>query len=426
MVPGKDFCNSSLHSVFLSLGSRRRMNTSSEISPKKVKWLSCASSPPSSLLSEGDSSESEVTLSTCEKPKGCWSRSPASQSSPQTTRQSPQTLKRSRMTTSLKALPVGTVLIDKSGRHWKLRCLQSRDGQGILYEAEPSSAFACESSPQKQRFSLKLDAKDGRLFNEQNCLQRAAKPLQVNKWKKRNSTPQLAIPTCVGFGVHQNKYRFLVFPILGRSLQSILDDNPKHVMSVRSVFQMACRLLDALKFLHENEYVHGNVTAENIFVNPEDLCQVTLAGYGFTFRYSPDGRHVVYTEGSKSPHEGDLEFISMDLHKGCGPSRRSDLQTLGYCLLKWLYGTLPWTNCLPNTDDIMKLKQKFLDNPEGLVRQCSRWTNTSETLQEYLKVVMALKYEEKPPYTALRNNLEALLQDLRVSAYDPLDLQVVP
>lgn len=50
---------------------------------------------------------------------------------------------------------------------------------------------------------------------------------------------------------------------------------------------------------------------------------------------------------------------------------------------------------------------------------------TAETLQEYLKVVMALQYEEKPPYSTLRNNLEALLQDLRVSAYDPLDLQVV-
>ena len=37
--------------------------------------------------------------------------------------------------------------------------------------------------------------------------------------------------------------RFLVFPILGRSLQSILDDFPKRVMSVRSVFQMSCRLV---------------------------------------------------------------------------------------------------------------------------------------------------------------------------------------
>ncbi|XP_010991462.1 inactive serine/threonine-protein kinase VRK3 isoform X2 [Camelus dromedarius] len=363
-------------------GSSRKSSTSSEISPKKVKWSSCAASPRSSLLSDGDSSGSEDALSSSGKTKGCWSRSPTPHSSPQTTRRSPQTLKRSRVTTSLQALPAGTVLMDKSGHHWKLGSVQTRDDQGILYE--------------------------------------------VNKWKKLYSTPQLAIPTCIGFGIHQDRYRFLVFPILGRSLQSVLDDCPKHVMSVRSVFQMACRLLDALEFLHENEYVHGNVTAESIFVNPEDPCQVTLAGYGFTFRYSPGGRHVAYSEGSRSPHEGDLEFISMDLHKGCGPSRRSDLQTLGYCLLKWLYGTLPWTSCLPNTEDIMKLKQKFLDNPEGLVGQCSRWISPSETLQEYLKVVMALKYEEKPPYTALRNSLEALLQDLRVSAYDPLDLQMAP
>lgn len=36
--------------------------------------------------------------------------------------------------------------------------------------------------------------------------------------------------------------------------------------------------LDALEFLHENEYVHGNVTADNIFVNPEDLNQVRARG----------------------------------------------------------------------------------------------------------------------------------------------------
>ncbi|KAF0872480.1 VRK3 kinase, partial [Crocuta crocuta] len=357
--------------------------------------------------------------------RGARSRSPTPKSSPQATRQSPQTLKRSRVTTLLEALPTGTVVADKSGQRWKLGALQTRDSQGVLYEAEPVSTSACKSSPQKQRFSLKLDAKDGRLFNEQNFFQRAAKPLQVTKWKKLNSMPLLAIPTCVGFGIHQNKYRFLVFPVLGRSLQSALDDSPKHVMSVRSVFQMACRLLDALEFLHENEYVHGNVTAENIFVNPEDLSQVMLGGYGFTFRYAPGGKHVAYVEGSRSPHEGDLEFISLDLHKGCGPSRRSDLQTLGYCLLKWLYGFLPWTNCLPNTEEIMKLKQKFLDNPKGLVGQCSRWISPSETLKEYLQVVMALKYDERPPYTMLRNSLEALLQDLRMSAYDPLDLQMV-
>ncbi|KAM8964350.1 serine/threonine-protein kinase VRK3 isoform 5-T6 [Lycaon pictus] len=334
-------------------GSRRQNNTSPETPSKKVKWSSSVTSPSSSLFSDGDSSGSEDTV----RPTGSGSISSTPQSSPQTTkrspqmtRQSPQTLKRSQVTASLEALPTRTVVTDKSGRQWILASFQTRDNQGILYEAEPISTVACKSS-QKQRFSLKL--------------------------------------------------------------------------------------LDALEFLHENEYVHGNVTAENIFVNPEDLSQVMLAGYGFTFRYAPRGKHVAYVEGSRSPHEGDLEFISLDLHKGCGPSRRSDLQTLGYCLLKWLYGILPWTNCLPNIEDIMKLKEKFLDNPETLVGQCSRWMCpsglsrdgdiwTTETLQEYMKVVMTLQYDEKPPYVMLRNNLKALLQDLRVSAYDPVDLQMVP
>ncbi|XP_021569557.1 inactive serine/threonine-protein kinase VRK3 isoform X3 [Carlito syrichta] len=428
-------------------GSRKELSSSSESSPKKVKWSSTVTCSQLSI-SDGDNSESEDTLSSSERSKSKSWRHPqttkhspqttrqspqmtkqspqTTRCSPQTTRQSPQTLKRSRVTTSLEALPTGTVLTDKSGQHWKLVSLQTRDDQGILYEAEPTSALACESGPQKQKFSLKLDAKDGRLFNEQNFFQRAAKLLQVNKWKKLYSTPLLAIPTCVGFGVHQDKYRFLVLPSLGRSLQSALDDTPKHVMSERSVLQVACRLLDALEFLHENEYVHGNVSAENIFVNPEDLSQVTLVGYGFAFRYCPSGKHVTYMEGSRSPHEGDLEFISMDLHKGCGPSRRSDLQTLGYCMLKWLYGLLPWTNCLPNAEEIMKQKEKFLDNPGPFVGLCGHWIRPSETLQEYLRVVMALQYNEKPPYAMLRNNLEALLQDLCVSPYDPLDLQMVP
>lgn len=245
--------------------------------------------------------------------------------------------------------------------------------------------------------------------------------------------PLLAVPTCIGFGIHQDKYRFLVFPQLGRSLQSVLDDIPKHVLSLKCVLQVAYRLLDALEFLHENEYVHANITADSIFVNPEDLNQVTLAGYGFAFRYAPGGKHVAYVEGSKSPHEGDLEFISIDLHKGCGPSRRTDLQALGYCALKWLCGTLPWTRLLPSGDAIMQEKQKFLDSPESLTTQCSHWIGPSgphvtptETLKNYLQVVTDLCYDEKPPYSVLRSSLEVALQRFHLSPYDPMDLRMVP
>lgn len=51
-----------------------------------------------------------------------------------------------------------------------------------------------------------------------------------------------------------------------------------------------------------------------------DDFQVTLAGYCFAFRYCPGGKHVAQREGSRTPHEGTIEFISLDSHKGAGES----------------------------------------------------------------------------------------------------------
>uniref|UniRef100_F6UVY9 VRK serine/threonine kinase 3 n=1 Tax=Equus caballus TaxID=9796 RepID=F6UVY9_HORSE len=170
-------------------GSRRERNPSSETSPKKVKWSGCVTSPTSSLFSDGDSSGSEDTLSPCERPKGSRSKPPTPKSSPQTTKRSPQTLKRSRVTISLEALPTGTVLTDKNGRHWKLGSLQTRNDQGILYEAEPVSTFARESSSQKQRFSLKLETRT-----------RGGQKAQINRERESNQAGESHPPaqrTCI-------------------------------------------------------------------------------------------------------------------------------------------------------------------------------------------------------------------------------------
>lgn len=102
---GSETSVSSLVSSFR--GSKRGLNSSFETSPKKVKWSSTVTSPRLSLFSDGDSSESEDTLSSSERSKGSGSRPPTPKSSPQKTRkspqktrQSPQTLKRSPQKTS--------------------------------------------------------------------------------------------------------------------------------------------------------------------------------------------------------------------------------------------------------------------------------------------------------------------------------------
>ncbi|XP_068276296.1 serine/threonine-protein kinase VRK3-like isoform X2 [Nyctibius grandis] len=287
-------------------------------------------------------------------------------------------------------LPLEAVLTDQGSRQWRLVRLLERDGCGLMYEAQSASG----TCPQKQRYSLKLDVKDGKIYNEQNFFQRAAKAGTVEKWKKRHSVPLLGIPNCVGFGLHADSYRFLVFSDLGRTLQSVLSDG-LHVLREKAAFQIVVRL-------------------------------VTLAGYCFAFRYCPGGKHVAQREGSRTPHEGTTEFISLDSHKGAGPSRRSDLESLGYCLLKWLCGFLPWSDELDKVETVVEKKEKYKGDVKCLLRVCFRQRSIPAALQSYLQQVMALGYEEKPDYEALRQLFKKPLEKMKASAYDSVDIKMVP
>ncbi|KAM9261323.1 LOW QUALITY PROTEIN: serine/threonine-protein kinase VRK3 [Cariama cristata] len=318
-------------------------------------------------------------------------------------------------------LPAEAVLTDQGSRQWRLVRLLEQGGCGLMYEAQSASG----TCPQKQRYSLKLDVKDGKIYNEQNFFQRAAKAGTVEKWKKWHSVPLLGIPNCVGFGLHADSYRFLVFSDLGRTLQSVLTDG-LHLLREKAAFQIVVRLLDCLEYIHENEYVHGDITAENIYLNPADLTQVTLAGYCYAFRYCPGGKHVAQRKGSRTPHEGTIEFISLDSHKGAGPSRRSDLESLGYCLLKWLCGFLPWSDELDKVETVVEKKEKYKGDVKCLLRLCFRQRSVPDALQSYLQQVMALEYEEKPDYEVLRQLFKKPLEKMKASAYDSVDIKMVP
>ncbi|XP_074164160.1 serine/threonine-protein kinase VRK3 [Sminthopsis crassicaudata] len=377
--------------------SRKREAPGQGVQRKRMKGASPGTSPPTSPPRPQGVT---ATTSPLGKAKG--------QGSPQ----------RPRPTKVLSPEALGTVkvLTDKDGRRWRLGELETRAEGAMLFEAFPASGSVLPN----QRFSLKLDLKNGRLFHEQNFFQRAAKGKEVDRWKKARSLPFLAIPACVTFGLHQDTYRFLVFPGLGRSLQSVLDERPRNMLAELTVFHLLFRLVDALEFIHENEYVHGNISAENIFVNPDTPGQVTLAGYSFVFRYCPGGKHVPCVEKKRDPHQGTLEFISLDLHRGIDPSRRSDLQALGYCLLKWLYGALPWTGQLPDAQAVMGQKERFLHDVAELVRRSCGQRKPSEALKAFLKAVMVLKYEEKPDYRMLQTVLAPALEQYHLMPYGPL------
>ncbi|XP_069549649.1 serine/threonine-protein kinase VRK3 [Brachyistius frenatus] len=321
--------------------------------------------------------------------------------------------KKAKHALAVEPLQEGEEVTDTTGKKWKLMKLLSQSTTELLYEvSRPNS--------KDSNHILRLGAKDGRMFNEQNFLQRAAKPASVEKWIKQNKMGFLGIPACIGFGLHADSYRFLIFPDMGRSLHSVIEEEDE-LLSEKVVLQLACRIIDVLQYIHSNEYVHADINAENIYIKPGPKSQVYLVGYCHAFRYCPGGQHVEYREASRTPHEGCVKFISLDAHKGAAASRRSDLQSLGYCMLYWHTGTLPWTG-LTQPEQVATHKQRCVEDVSALLSHCFGRKRVSVAFESYLTAVMTLQYSEQPDYSALKAGLGAALLQLGGSVEQPLSL----
>ncbi|XP_028299004.1 serine/threonine-protein kinase VRK3 [Gouania willdenowi] len=370
-------------------------------SPRSARQRSNQCSP--AVKQEGEASTVEGSTSVA------FSLSPASGSPLKGAGKSKA--KKAKHSLALQPLPDGEEVTDTTGRKWTLIKLLSQSTAELIYEVS-------QLKSKESNHILKLGAKDGRIFNEQNFLQRAAKPSSVEKWIKQNKMDFLGIPSCVGFGLHADSYRFLIFPSMGCSLLSIIEEK-RELLSEEVVLQLACRILDALQYLHSNEYVHADISAENIYIKPGQESQVYLLGYCHAFRYAPGGKHVEYREASRTPHEGTVEYISVDAHAGAAPSRRSDLESLGYCMLHWHTGTLPWA-MLTDPKQVASQKKRYMQDVTALLTHCFGKKKVSNAFRNYLVSVMSLQYLEEPKYSLLKAGLISALEKFGMSPKQPL------
>ena len=97
--------------------------------------------------------------------------------------------------------------------------------------------------------------------------------------------------------------------------------------------------------------------------------QVYLVDFGLACRFASDGVHKEYKPDVRKAHNGTIEFTSRDAHIGA-MSRRGDLEILGYNLLQWASGTLPWMDKLQNAGKVAAEKNSMMDDVPALVKTC--------------------------------------------------------
>ncbi len=96
---------------------------------------------------------------------------------------------------------------------------------------------------------------------------------------------------------------------------------------------------------------------------------------------------------------GTARYASLSTHLGHEQSRKDDMESLGYVLVYFLKGSLPWQGLRANTK-----KEKYdkikLTKRDTVIRDLCK--DTPEEFVTYLEYCRKLSFEEKPDYSYLR------------------------
>ncbi|XP_064178273.1 serine/threonine-protein kinase VRK1 [Anguilla rostrata] len=320
--------------------------------------------------------------------------------------------------------PVGEVLTDTAKKRWKLGPPIGQGGFGLLYLAKEDSPGTVETTAP---YVIKVEPSDnGPLFSELKFYMRAAKPDLIQSWIKSNKLKYLGVPKYWGSGLHEKagkRYRFMVMDRFGTDLQKMFEQSNKKFPR-KLVLQLGLRLIDILEYIHEHEYVHADIKASNLLLSYKNPNEVYLVDYGLAYRYSPEGAVKEYKEDPKRCHDGTIEFTSIDAHKGVSPSRRADLEILGYCMIQWLCGRLPWEDKLQDPVYVRDSKIRCRGNISEFMLKCFPSENKPEEMVKFMEEVNSLEYTEKPAYQKLRRILEAGLKSFGATDDDKLDFSI--
>ncbi|KAG2657808.1 casein kinase 1-like protein 4 isoform X3 [Panicum virgatum] len=191
----------------------------------------------------------------------------------------------------------------------------------------------------------------------------------------------------------------LVIDLLGPSLEDLFVYCGRR-FSLKTVLMLADQMITRIEFMHSKGYLHRDIKPDNFLMGlGRKANQVYVIDFGLAKRYrdSTTNRHIPYRENKNLT--GTARYASRNTHLGIEQSRRDDLESIGYVLLYFLRGSLPWQGLKAATkkQKYDKISEKKLSTPiEALCK------SHPVEFASYFHYCHSLTFDQRPDYSFLR------------------------
>ncbi|KAF1739593.1 Casein kinase I isoform delta [Beauveria bassiana] len=204
----------------------------------------------------------------------------------------------------------------------------------------------------------------------------------------------VGIPRVRWFG-QECDYYALVYELLGPSLEDLFNYCDRR-FSIKTILLIADQAISRIQYIHGKGFLHRDIKPDNFLMGTGTKGNILYAiDFGLAKEFCNAER---FQTMQGRPFGGTRRYASLNNHNGREQSWGDDLESLGYVLLYFARGSLPWQGLKAATEEKNELiKQKKLKMPvtelcEGLPREFAT----------YISYTRSLGFKDRPDYAYLR------------------------